>query len=525
MTSAELSTLIQPILARLIEAAKTDAALREQLRQLGEALLVLASDSGPAAAGSAAPVSVLSVPSGPSRPSGPSEFDLQILEPEPLETLTPLNGDDLVEEDTTDIEEAAETRSLTWDRFLVQVADRDLLDIAERCTLKAQAAREMADWSRSSRDETARARHKRQVEGLIAQARAVPDCYLFLNTRELTSNDPAAFDTVAGCFDATAAIVALLHDIVMDADAPNLEQAMALAAEAQSALLHAVRATTYLNDKDQLRVFYWLRDTGEERRIFVQRYMRKNDVADPQRWPDLQRRIEGLADSVRNMQTRKLTKQHMMNKLRYHAKLIQSSPEADHAHDWDATLTAVEAMSKAGTPPSDVDIRGALLPIIESMPENVELTPSMALVVREIDHYLSTSPAQADASPNNKPEAMSDDVKRVATWLKGKSVLMIGGDKRPEPARALQTMFGLKELIWPETESHQSHYVFEPYIARSEVAIVLLAIRWASHGFSEVKALCDEHAKPLVRLRAGYNPNEVARQIVAQASNRLEGMS
>jgi hypothetical protein len=85
----------------------------------------------------------------------------------------------------------------------------------------------------------------------------------------------------------------------------------------------------------------------------------------------------------------------------------------------------------------------------------------------------------------------------------------------------LRTALGLKELFWIETREHESIDTFEPYIARPEVALVLLAIRWSSHSFGEVKRFCDRHGKPLVRLPAGYNPNQVALQILSQCSEQL----
>jgi hypothetical protein len=53
------------------------------------------------------------------------------------------------------------------------------------------------------------------------------------------------------------------------------------------------------------------------------------------------------------------------------------------------------------------------------------------------------------------------------------------------------------------------------------VAVVLLAIRWSSHGFGEVKEFCEKYSKPLVRLPGGYNANQVAHNIVTQVGERL----
>jgi hypothetical protein len=112
-------------------------------------------------------------------------------------------------------------------------------------------------------------------------------------------------------------------------------------------------------------------------------------------------------------------------------------------------------------------------------------------------------------------------VAEAARLLLGKSVVLIGGNPRPNSHAALKAALGLKELVWIETKVHESIDKFEPYIARSDVALVLLAIRWSSRSFGDVKRFCDRYDKPLVRLPGGYNPNQVAAQILAQCSREL----
>ena len=87
---------------------------------------------------------------------------------------------------------------------------------------------------------------------------------------------------------------------------------------------------------------------------------------------------------------------------------------------------------------------------------------------------------------------------------------------------SLRRALGLSELLWIETKEHQSIDSFEPLIARADVAVVLLAIRWSSHAFGDVRQFCDRHGKALVRLPGGYSPNQVAAQIVGQCSGKLE---
>jgi hypothetical protein len=158
-----------------------------------------------------------------------------------------------------------------------------------------------------------------------------------------------------------------------------------------------------------------------------------------------------------------------------------------------------------------------LVPIIDSLPDLAELPRGFQLVMRELDHFMASSPApKAQAASQPGPE-----VREAAQLLDGQSIVLIGGDRRPGSQQALREALGLKEVIWIETREHQSIEGFEAYVARPDVAIVILAIRWASHAFGEVREFCERHGKPLVRLPGGYNPNQVAAQIMSQCSERL----
>ena len=99
--------------------------------------------------------------------------------------------------------------------------------------------------------------------------------------------------------------------------------------------------------------------------------------------------------------------------------------------------------------------------------------------------------------------------------------MFIGGVPRPHNRAMLRAAFGLADLDWIVTRDHQSIESFEHSIARPEVALVILAIRWSNHSFEGAKDFCDRHGKPMVRLKAGYSPNQVALQIVAQCSDQL----
>jgi hypothetical protein len=171
-----------------------------------------------------------------------------------------------------------------------------------------------------------------------------------------------------------------------------------------------------------------------------------------------------------------------------------------------------------GMPPSTRELRELVMPILDDLPDRDDPPRGFRLVLREIDRYLAARPLPVETSVHHEPAA---EVKEVARLLSGRSVVLIGGIHRREAEQTLKRAYGLDSLFWIETKEHQSVETFEPLIVRPEVALVLLAIRWSSHGFGEVRRLCERHNKPLVRLPGGYSPNQVAAQILAQVSEQL----
>jgi hypothetical protein len=140
--------------------------------------------------------------------------------------------------------------------------------------------------------------------------------------------------------------------------------------------------------------------------------------------------------------------------------------------------------------------------------------------MQEIDRYLASREAtEREEAP---PRPLSPQVEAAARLLEGRVVVMIGGQARPQSRLALERALRLRSLNWITSEPHESLESFEPAIARPETALVILAIRWSSHSFEGVKAICERHAKVFVRLPGGYSPNQVAAQILEQASGQLQ---
>jgi hypothetical protein len=292
-----------------------------------------------------------------------------------------------------------------------------------------------------------------------------------------------------------------------------LERILPLVAEAQSALRAALKKLGAPDDAEQVETFEWIKVTAARHHVYLKRFMRADDLADPAGWSHLLARIEATAASGQ------LSRQQAseVERIREHSKRIEAGEDTEN--EWRTVIQMVDQLVGDGVPPSNREIRNVLLSVIEDLPERNELPGGFRRVLREIDRYLARRPRAAGESILHAPLG---EIADAADLLRDRSVVLIGGTRRREAQESLRRALGLSELIWIETKEHQSIDSFEPVIARAEVAVVLLAIRWSSHAFGDVRHFCDRHGKPLVRLPGGYSPNQVAAQILAQCSGKLE---
>jgi hypothetical protein len=350
---------------------------------------------------------------------------------------------------------------------------------------------------------------------MVTWADRLTDCFFWKSSSDDSMQaDLALLDNVGGCFEMMAEALALVQGMLeKNPGSPQvLERLLPVVAEAQSALRASLQRLGAADDPEQLEVFEWLKLTAARYHVYLKRFMRSDDVADPARWTELLARIESLAAGGQ------LSREHssQIERLLDHVKRIQAEEGTDL--DWQAIVMAVNEMVAEGVPPSNRELRELLLPVIDAIPEWDGFPAGFQLVVREIDRFLSTRPSPVTPAVAQEPSA---DVKEVARLLKGRSMVLIGGNRRREAQESLRKVLGLKDLVWIETREHQAIECFEPVVARPDVALVLLAIRWSSHAFGDVKQFCDRHGKPLVRLPGGYSPNQVVAQILAQCSEQL----
>ena len=525
--SADLAKAVTAIADRLVILASKDAQLRADLRQLAQAVLdateseeqeEAASAFGEAqeanrgeaevapSAGDEEPIAVAEAAGSPGAAS-PAE------PPAPLPELTLGQSAPGVGSPAPSYP-AANSTAATTDFRLVE----------RRCRLKAEGARWAATRRRLIADGANFATKIAPVdEDIISRAKAIPDCFLWMcHPTGPSPSNPNLFDEVAGCFEAVADIASVLRQIQ---DEPDLyrgefEQVVDLSAEAQSALRVAIATIDGPTDSDQLEVFTWLKEAANENQVFIHRYMRADDPADPSHWSDLASRIEALDSAMQETRRQVKKCRKLLGKVRHKLSLIANEPDdSDGALEhWRILASTVDELVDEGFPPSNRELRELLVPAIDDLPELAEEPRGFRLVLREIDHFMAASPPP-QTPPATQP---APEVQEVARLLKDRSLVLIGGDRREGASQALEEAFKLRELIWIEAQEHQPIDSFETYVARPSVAVVVLAIRWCSHSFGNVRDFCERHGKPLVRLPGGYSPNQVAAQIMDQCSEQLK---
>ncbi len=334
------------------------------------------------------------------------------------------------------------------------------------------------------------------------------------------STAPKVWDDLRGAFavaGAAANLLAALLELPEKLAADHRRVVLYLAAEAQALLFGAVADARRASDNDQVQLYVHIREVAREHRIYIDRYLRRDDRVPADGWPDLMRRLSDRALLLEAARQQTKARDKRLGNLRYKLTKLAADPAAG-GDEWARVLELIEEAVAAGLPPSNAELRDLLLPVLDAIPADLPHGPNADRVLRAVDEYLATRPAPESAAA---PEPPSAEVAELAALLRGKEMVLIGGENRPGSHAALEEAFGLSELIWMTTRPHESVTVFKPAVARSAVAVVVLAIRWSSHSYGDVQDYCTEYGKPLVRLPAGYNPNQVAHHVLNQAGARL----
>lgn len=436
-------------------------------------------------------------------------------------TVLPPQSPDDAPTDTNELSEFKASPTNSEPTSVTTIGGESFELIANRCRLKGEGCRWAAERLRLKSEG---ADHHIEIapfdRQIVERAKQLPDCHLWMNSsRSPVPDDPASFEIVGGCFDALAEAMTLANVSSEVAHRKNImAEVLYVVAEAQSALRSAIQNIDGPTDHDQIQAFQWLRTIAAERKIFIERHITIDDPADPRDWPSILDRIRVLMERVEFgvAQTRKRRK--LLNKIKYLLEQAQGADSDQHSLHWRTIANTVHELVEDGLPPSSKTLRELLLPHFDQTPDLSDKPKGFALAVREMKRAQQGGHTDKHAHRDNSE---SSDIRRVARLLRGRKLVLIGGDSRPARKEALEKAFDLSELTWVETTPGQSVNSFAPVVARPDVAAVVLAIRWASHSYGEVRQFCDKYDKPLVWLPGGYNPNQMAAHILGQCSHRL----
>lgn len=413
--------------------------------------------------------------------------------------------------------------------------------MASHLRLKARACRWLEHHALTDDPVALDERH-----ALISEAKA-NDCLLWMFNRDYVNPQNPQLADVADLLLLTADVVMLWED---GYDEPEGRAIAQLVAAVQSALRLAVTAVNAQDnwfDNDQKAVYQELKYYGEREQHYLQ-HMRLNDGADPAKSGDYRQQYNALHAAIKNRRDADRQRQSQRNKLRFHvSKLLERPHNANH--QWQSVLASLEPFWQGDddTPHLPADISDDVRPLLALQDEAVlddeerDYLETISAVFEDeiraanLKALLDAAPIPDDApetlgekiSGDKTPDdtaisdtAISDEVRRLEPHFAGRTVVIIGGDPKPHNSAALEQHFNCR-VDWIKTTAHQSIYSFAPKLIRDDVVIVALLIRWSSHVFGEVKSLCDEHDKYLVRLPRGYGVNMFAHEVLAQIGERL----
>jgi len=400
-------------------------------------------------------------------------------------------------------------------------------EMAPRARLKAETCR----WAVQRRElesgsaSEALSTQSRNTE-LRKRARAYGSGELWMLSRDIDLPASASMHMLAAGFDNLGHALEIAHELDSEQrdDRETMHGVLTIVAESQSAVRALLKAHGLPEDDEQNDAYRWLSERTRTLQHYLPRFMSLDAPADPTQWEDLGTRLAALQAQLASERGRRREEREARGRLSYHCKRILNSYDGGHSSelaqdDWRKVFAALDELLAMGVKASDVRLREELLPLVEARPLELEVPECWERVVDEIDRAIGLKELDESVKASERaPRERSPAVLRVAELLRGKRVVMVGGANRPLSRQALVDAFELAELDWITSREHSSNEVFRASIAREETVLVLLLIRWSSHSYGSLKQMADGYGKKFVNLPRGYNPTQVAEEILRQVS-------
>jgi hypothetical protein len=400
-------------------------------------------------------------------------------------------------------------------------------EIAPRVRVKAEASRwAVARRELESGSESEALSTTTRNRELVKRARKLGCRELWMLSRDIDMPDSAGLHMLAACYDNLGHALEIAQELDHEQweDREVVGEVLTVVAESQSAVRSLLKAQRLPEDSDQNDTYFWLSDRTFTLRYFLPRFMTTDTPADPTQWEELGTRLAALRERLSGERARRRAERDARGRLSYHVKRILNSYDGGHTSelaidDWRKVFAALEELLELGVKPSEIQLREELLPLVEARPLELDVPTCWDRVVDEIDRAIALKELDESAKNGNRPlRERTLAVARVAEHLRGKRVVMVGGANRPLSRQALIDAFELADLDWITSREHSSNENFRASIARDETVLVLLLIRWSSHSYGGLKQMSEEYGKRFVNLPRGYNPAQVAEEILKQVS-------
>ncbi|MBC7771009.1 MAG: hypothetical protein H7210_00805 [Pyrinomonadaceae bacterium] len=408
-----------------------------------------------------------------------------------------------------------------------EAASIDLALVEERSLLKAAACRLFIERRGISPDSAEEMETRTRMNHMIAQAKAMPNCFLWVFWRERVQPDDQTLRQIAENYDAHAAAVGLMRRLTGSGEkesSSDLETAFYLLAEANSSLRVAMESTWLTDhDRDQADIHTWLRQETASRRIYIGQYMTVDNPADPAEAAHLIGRIREFQAKIEDRAGRVKSIKSALTQVRYHSNMIVKNAPEPSENDWRKISQALEKLRLLAVPHTDrrfTEALGAQAGLLcpPALAEELGLTEVLAHV------GAATSAAEEPDSQDETPErGWSAQVGTVREWLRGRRMVLMGGERNVQAIERLKDAFELSDVDWVPLTEHGSALPMRGPIQRPDTAVVVVILKLAGHLHAdEAQTYSAEAGKPCVLLTGGYNPERVAQDIVQQASDRLK---
>jgi hypothetical protein len=396
-----------------------------------------------------------------------------------------------------------------------RAAELDLGLMSKRLKLKAEACALAASESMDEQQIRERARP------LIEQSDELEECRLWM--LQDIPKDRAATDRLAKAYANVSAAFELSrvsHEAAEAGAHFDMSEVLQLLAEAQNALRIAHReAGARFDDTDQNQVFTWLRYVTERDRVFVSRFLRADDPADPHAWHELTDRIADKDRVIRGRLGDLKQLKSAFSKVKFHVARIAKAEGTPDPEDWDRVAQACQHLVVSGVTTHDRKLIDLIRPVINLAPDSIDPASPLGEVLEELRGV------DEDEDENTPVREYSPRVHRVRDWLKGRRVVLIGGTRIQHQSKRLEEAFELGELSWQALAEHSSSEPLRVDIDRYDTDLVIAIVKLAGHAhIDDARSFAREAGKPFVLIRAGHSPEQIALAVIEQVSDHFESV-